>query len=514
VSYPPRQCDIKVDVVVVGAGITGITAALLLARRNKHVVLIDKDKVAMGESGATTAHLTEILDTPYRDLISKFGIDHAREVRDAGRAAIETIHSLSRELGIPCSFERVPAVIYAETESEEADLKKELVALNELGIPARWMDKPDLPYPTLGALKVGNQAQFHPRKYLLGLAEAFVKLGGIILEETKAEEFIEGHPAKVVTNNGIIEADQVVVAANVPITNRLFLQTKIAAYRTYAIGVRLAQGSFPKGLYWDCREPYHYIRTQTIESPGYPSEEVLIVGGEDHKTGMEPHTEDRFGKLEKFTRSRFEVASVPFRWSGQVIEPVDGLPYIGPNSFSDNFYVATGFSGNGMTLGTISGMMISDAIAGIENPWTKVFDATRITLAASAVNYVTENKDFPTCIVKDRLEHPPDLDLSQIEKNEGALVSLKGEKVAVNRDASGHVKFFSPVCPHMGCYVHWNSAEKSWDCPCHGSRFDCDGKVLNGPALSDLREIPPSEVFEKKRDKDKGRTRPTEMPAA
>jgi len=503
-TFPPRACDVNVDVAIVGGGITGLTAALHLLKNGKQVALIDKGKIGQGESGHTTAHLTEILDIRYSEIVARFGLEKAQLVQRSSRAAIERIHTIAREFRIPCSFERVPGYLFTQEESEVEGLKRETDVLNRLGMRATFSTKSPLPFPVKGCIEIENQAQFHPYDYLLGLASTVAREGGHIFEDTHALEFSEGSPARVITDNGVLVADQVIIAANVPISNRLLIQTKLAAYRSYAIAVRTNSPTTVKGLFWDTKDPYHYLRTQVVEAKGKTSEELLIIGGEDHKTGMDHHPEDHYTRLEKFARDHFDVKSVPYRWSGQIIEPVDGLPYVGLNAFSENYYVATGYSGNGMTMGTMAGILLTDLISGMENPWAALYDATRIHLTGSFSNFVKENKDFPACLLHDRLTRAPVVNLASIKKNEGGIIKVNGETVAANRDSEGNLKFFSPACPHMGCHVQWNGSESSWDCPCHGSRFDEEGQVLNGPAISALKEISASELFES--EKNKGRT--------
>lgn len=496
VAFPPRACDVNVDVAIVGAGITGLTAALHLLKNGKQVAIIDKGKIGQGESGHTTAHLTEILDTRYSELVARFGMEKAQLVQRSSRAAIERIHTIAREFRIPCSFERVPGYLFTQDENDIAELERETDVLNRLGIRATFSRKSPLPFSVKGAIEIENQAQFHPYDYLMGLASTVAREGGQIFEDTHALDFVEETPGRVITDNGVIVADHILIAANVPISNRYLLQTKVAAYRSYAIAVRTNSPASVKGLFWDTKDPYHYLRTQVVEAKGQSSEELLIIGGEDHKTGMDNHPEDHFTRLEKYARDHFDVKSIPYRWSGQIIEPVDGLPYVGLNPFSQNFYVATGYAGNGMTMGTMAGMLLTDLISGMENPWASLYDATRIHLTGSITNYLKENKDFPACLLHDRITRAPVVNLASIKKNEGGIIRVNGETVAANRDAEGNLKFFSPACTHLGCHVQWNSAETSWDCPCHGSRFDEHGQVLNGPALAPLAEIPASDLFE------------------
>jgi len=485
-SFGTLHGDTFVDVAIVGSGITGITAATLLKSAGKTVALIDKSNISAGETGYTTAHLTEIIDTRYHDLINDFGIEGARMVAQSSRAAIEMIESLSQEHGIDCQLTSLPAYLYTESGDERTELMDELEACRKVGILATWVGNVPLPFKTEGGIRFENQAQFHPRLYLLPLAKKIAGNGSFVFENTRVDHVDDGTPCKVHTDRGSITARDVIVCTNSPVNNWIFLHTKLPAYRTYALGAKLKGDTTGiDGLYWDTFDPYHYTRKAQI--PGFG--EIVIVGGEDHKTGTKENTADCFQHLEQYMRSRFNVESIPFRWSGQILEPLDGLPYIGKNSLSEHIYVAAGYSGNGMTFGTLAGMILSDLISGRKNKWADLYDATRFHPMASAKEFITENVDFPTYFIKDRL-HGADVEsISDVKSGEGKIVNHEGQKVAAYRDEQGTLHACSAVCPHMGCLVHFNNAETTWDCPCHGSRFDVDGKVANGPAVSDLEQV-------------------------
>jgi glycine/D-amino acid oxidase-like deaminating enzyme/nitrite reductase/ring-hydroxylating ferredoxin subunit len=484
-KFPQLKKDISVDVAIVGGGICGITAALLLQRAGKKVAVLDMAHIGGGETGHTTAHLTEILDTRYHELISDFGRDGATQAAASSRASIEQIQEWISEYSIDgCAFERLPGYLFTQNSEDADELKKETEALGQVGISANLVDTAPLPFATVKAIEIQNQAQFQPYNYLMALAAILAAAPGcFVFENTRATEIQDGTPCSVTTEHGSISAQDVIVAANTPVNNWLFLHTKVAAYRSYALAARVSS-PLSRGLFWDTADPYHYIRGFDDDTGSY-----IIIGGEDHKTGTRSDTEDCFGALEAYTRQRFTLESIPFKWSGQIMEPADGLPYIGLNSLSKHTYVATGFSGNGMTFGTLAGMLITDQIIGIQNSWQKLYDATRIHPFASAVNFVSENKDFPRYFVGDRIAGADANSAEAVRAHEGKIVTIDGEKCAVHRDAKGTLHTLSAVCPHMGCIVHWNNAEQTWDCPCHGSRFDGEGKLINGPALSDLKAM-------------------------
>lgn len=477
--------DLTVDVAIIGGGIAGLTTAYLLKRAGKRVAVLEMHRILSGQTGQTTAHLTELLDTPYSTLISDFGEKGARLAASSSRAAIEQIATLVEELGIDCGFTRVPLFKYAETESELREVEREVSASREVGLLASFTRDVPLPFPVKGALRVEDQALFHPRQYLLALADLIPGDGSFLFEGTRATGIEDGSPCRVVTDRGVVTAAAVVEATTTPL-NRVFMHTKLYPYRTYAVAAPLKAPLEP-GLYYDSQDPYHYTRTQVVDGTTY-----VIVGGEDHKVGSEEDTASHYAALEAYTRERFPVSNVTHRWSGQVIEPADGLAYIGHNSASRHVYVATGFSGTGMTWGTLSGMILSDLILGRQNPFAALYDATRVKPKAGAKDFIQENAEVAFRFVADRLSRPDGRHLADVAPGEAKVLEVEGHKVAVYREQDGTPHAVSPVCTHLGCHVHWNNAERSWDCPCHGARYSPTGKVLNGPAVKDLpsRKLP------------------------
>lgn len=480
-KYPSQTDPIVVDVCVVGAGISGLTAAELLKRAGKTVAIVELERVGFGETGHTTAHLTEVLDLDYRDLITRFGPDGAELACHSVRRAIDRIEENVTQLGIECGFSRVSAYQYTENPSEIDTLEDEAAAAMRIGVPNELIFECPLPFRTARAIRFDHQARFNPLQYLKGLSQKIPGDGCYLFEDTRMLDVEEGEPCRVTTDRGTIVADDVFIAANVPSVNKFFLHSKIAAYRTYAIAA-LVRNEFDRDhLYFDIADPYHYLRSYEFNGRSY-----MIIGGEDHKTGHEGHTGASYQRLEDWTHERFDVESVTHRWSGQVIQSVDGLPYIGRNPLSDHIFVATGFSGTGMTFGTLAGMLVSDLIFGNQNPWVELYDPSRVKPLASMRTFLSENIDYPSHMISDRISRTQESDTARIRENEGAIVRIGSKKVAAYRDPQGHLHLLSPVCPHLGCYVQWNEAEKSWDCPCHGSRFNPVGQLLNGPAVSDL----------------------------
>lgn len=487
-QFPALDHDTNADVCVVGAGIAGLTTAYLLAREGKSVIVIDDGQVGGGETGRTTAHIVNALDDRYYELERLHGEEGSRLAAESHTAAIQKVAEIVAAEKIDCDFQRIDGYLWEPPGGDPKNLDKELEASKRAGLKLEMVDRAPLPFDTGKALKFPAQAQFHALKYLRGLAQAFTNLKGKIYTQTRAEEVKGGNPGRVTTKLGhVITAQAVVVATNTPMNDRVVMHTKQAPYRTYVIGVEIPRDYVPPGLYWDNDDPYHYIRLQrTKEDP--VGGDLLIVGGEDHKTGQPPESEETpFMNLIQWTRKHFPRAGeVKFRWSGQVLEPVDSLGFIGHNPVDrNNVYIATGDSGNGMTHGTIAGVLITDLINGRENRWETLYDPSRKSLKALP-EFAKENLNV-AAQYSDVVRGGEVDDVAKIRENTGAVIRRGLKKVAVYRDGDGKLHERSAVCTHLGCIVHWNDVEKTWDCPCHGSRFDRLGHVLNGPTKKDLK---------------------------
>ncbi|GAB3815390.1 FAD-dependent oxidoreductase [Pontibacter rugosus] len=486
----PLLENLTCDVCVVGAGIAGLTTAYQLSKEGKRVIVLESNSIGGGETSRTTAHLSNALDEQYYNLIKMFGKDGARLACQSHAQAIDKIEAISKEENIDSDFARVDGYLFATNQEEQEKLMQELEALQQIG----WHDvvlrkKAPLPSLTdLPCLHYPNQGRVHIMKYLTGLAEAITNQGGQIFTGSHVAEFQEGTVATVVTVDGhTVTANHLVVATNTPVNDKLTMHTKQAPYRTYAIGIQVPKDSVPDALYWDMKNPYHYIRLQK-ETDADAQHDVLIVGGEDHKTGQHDNPAECFMELERWTRLKFPMSQeVLYRWSGQVYEPVDGLAYIGRNPGSpDNVYISTGDSGHGITHGTIAGMLITDLIMGRQNPWASLYDPARVSLNSQAVGeFIKENLNV-AAQMKDYVTAGEVEDAMQVMPGTGRIMRKGSTKVAVYCDQEGVRHQCSAVCPHMGCLVSWNSVESSWDCPCHGSRFDPFGKVVTGPSKEDL----------------------------
>jgi glycine/D-amino acid oxidase-like deaminating enzyme/nitrite reductase/ring-hydroxylating ferredoxin subunit len=489
--------DAGADVCIVGAGIAGMTTAYLLAREGRRVIVLDDGAIGGGMTSRTTAHLVNALDDRFYELERLHGEKGSRLAAESHSAAIDRVEAIVKEEAIDCEFERLDGYLFAPPNESKEQLEDELKATHRAGLVGVKMIEraPIEDFDTGKCLRFPRQAQFHPLKYLKGLAHAIRRDGGQIFTGTHASKIEGGKTAHVETSSGyVVKCSAVVVATNTPVNDRFAIHTKQAPYLTYVIGARIPRGSVPRALFWDTPDPYHYIRvesiTEKIKDTGETEEyDLLIVGGEDHKTGQKDDAGRRFAALERWTRTRFPmIEKVEFQWSGQVMEPIDALAFIGRNPMDEeNVFIATGDSGNGMTHGTIAGILLTDLIMGRENEWATLYDPTRKTLRALP-EFASENLNVAAQFV-DYVTGGDVDSADEIKPNEGAILRHGLKKVATYRDESGALHERSAVCVHLGCIVDWNSKEKTWDCPCHGSRYDAYGKVFQGPANRNLETV-------------------------
>ena len=480
-----RQLPQEVDVVVIGAGITGLTTAWLLKRAGKRVAVFEKDHVGNGETANTSAHLTCITDDRLTAIAERFGRDAARSTWHGGAVAIDLIESLVGELAIDCGFQRVPGYLcspFFEGKPEPDALRQDATLAAELGLDARYLASgPVTGKPAMG---VADQAVFHPLRYLKALAAAVHGDGSVIVEQCEVEEVMDD-PCAVIARGETVACDDVVIATHVPITgsknlvSATLFQTKLYPYSSYVVGARIGDAIEP-GLYFDTSDPYWYFRVHDDDEGRY-----VIFGGADHKTGQETATDECYAKVQGALLRLIPDARLDRRWTGQVIETDDMLPFIGLTA--PHQYAATGYAGNGITFGTLAGLMIHDAILGTDNPWRELFDPHRKATSLGAIaRIVSENVDYPRYFIQDRLRRNRTDGVDSIGPGEGKVLTIGGQPVACSRDKDGTLTKVSAVCTHMGCLVRWNNTERSWDCPCHGSRFSADGQVMGGPAESPL----------------------------
>lgn len=474
------------DTVIIGGGITGLLAAYYLTRAGKQVTLLEKDTLASGETGYTTAFLMYVTDRYLTELHGQFGNEQTKKAWQCGKDAIDELERIAVQENISCEFARLPAYVYATNEDDWKKLKKEHMFAKELGFPLQLIEK-HAPFSSLGALEIPHQGKFHPRKFLQGLIEAIARQGGQFFENSKVESFNALDPHIVHTANGSITAKQVVVATHVPIDNAFETPTRYYAKQSFVIRATVPSGTIPEGLYLDSLDPYHYLRVDRGTN-----EDALILGGEDVETGSPDATNERFAALETYLRHTL-IPETPYtlthRWSGQVIETADGLPYIGRSLANEDHFIATGYAGNGMTFGVVAGKLISDLILEQKNPYKDLFTPARLkglgAIAGIGGHFAKEFvKGYATSFEDET---------KTIAPGQGKVIERGGEKIAVFRTPAGKLISYSALCTHLKCVVGWNESAKSWDCPCHGSRFDSEGHVINGPAIDDLPavELPP-----------------------
>ncbi|MDP3541746.1 MAG: FAD-dependent oxidoreductase [Elusimicrobiota bacterium] len=481
--------SLTADVCVIGAGIAGLSVAYRLARAGSRVIVLDAGIVGGGETERTTAHLALALDEGYAELSRVHGDDSVRLVARSHAAAIDEIERVASEEGVDCGFERVDGWLFSSPNDPPRDLEEEYEASVNAGI--KGVARADLAplgvFLTGPAIRYPRQAQFHPLRYLAGLAAAYERLGGRIFCGTRVVEVRGGASARVETEKGLsVSAASIVIATNTPFNDRLVIHTKQASYRTYAVAAPLVVPG-PRALFWDMEDPFHYARVQ----PGDDRRpDTLIVGGGDHKTGQaDGAPEERFERLERWARERFEgMGAVSHRWSGQIIGTSDGIAYIGRNpGDEENVFIVTGDCGHGMTHGTIAGLMLPDLIAGRSHAWEKLYDPSRVR-AGSLARWARENLNSAAQYAG----HLAPAEVSSAEDippGSGAVLRRGFSRIAAYRDPDGTLTECSAVCPHLGAVVRWNSAERTWDCPAHGSRFDPAGRVLNGPAAAGLSPV-------------------------
>jgi glycine/D-amino acid oxidase-like deaminating enzyme/nitrite reductase/ring-hydroxylating ferredoxin subunit len=510
-NIPSSSSGEPVDVAIIGGGIAGLTTAYLLSKSGNKVVVIEDGYIGSGETGRTTAHITHALDDRYYNLEQKHGLDGARNAADSHTAAINLIESTVKEENINCDLERLDGFLFLDPTDRKESLNKELEATHRAGITTTEIVEkaPPQSFDTGPCIRFPNQAQFQPLKYLRGLYNS--------LSSNKVQIFTETHAQKVNSDNietadgYTVKTRNIVIATNAPIIDKTSkIYDKQDAYRTYVIGARIKKGAVPTALYWDTGNqnsenlvaPYHYVRIQKMDNDDNKNYDLLIVGGEDHQTGNISSPEDiekRYSELESWTRDRFPIEEIEYKWSGQVMEPQDSIAFIGhnPGDNGNNIYIATGDSGNGITHGTIAGILLTDLILGKSNPWTALYDPSRMPRQNPGAKFEEGREAQFQEAEKSSNQYNQENDKKSPSEGEEKAASIESlteiqgmvleeKKIAVYKDHKGHLHTYSAVCTHLGCIVTWNNSEKSFDCPCHGSRFSPTGNVINGPANTPL----------------------------
>jgi glycine/D-amino acid oxidase-like deaminating enzyme/nitrite reductase/ring-hydroxylating ferredoxin subunit len=482
IAFPALEGTVDADVAIVGGGITGLTLAMLLSEGGKSVALLEARRIGLGSTGHSTGNLYEVLSEGLHIVGDKWGRSVMGEVAESRRHAVDLIERTAVRLDADCGFRRCTLHRYATTAAQTDAIDREYRAATELGLPARLVDRLPVAVASARILALDNQAQFHPLVYLRALARR-IAAAGCRLYEHSAVIGIDEDACTVHTARGTVRAREIVLATHTP--KGIFLvQAEMVPQREYGIAVRLAGGPAPDGIFWGIGEYRHSLRSLRANGTDY-----LIVVGEEHSTGRHDAVTPS-GRLEAFARRYFDVAAVAYRWSAQNYRPADGLPYIGRSHTSD-LYIATGFATDGLTYGTVAAGIIADQILGRASRWAGLYRANRLAPVKGARGVLEESVSVAKALVQDYAARPH-AELASIAPGSGAVVSIDGERLAAFRDASGALSVLSPVCPHMKCIVRWNAAEQSWDCPCHGSRFDVRGEVIEGPALSPLarRSVP------------------------
>jgi glycine/D-amino acid oxidase-like deaminating enzyme/nitrite reductase/ring-hydroxylating ferredoxin subunit len=495
----------RTDVCIIGAGIAGLSVAEGLTRLGAHVIVLDDGPIAGGETARSTAHVSNALDDHYYWLESRHGADGARLAAQSHASAIAAIEDNARLIGVDCEFKRIDGFLYAAPHRSQHELERELAAARRAGVAVELVDDAPVPFATGPALRFPDQARFHPVAYCRGLAASIVERGGAIHCGPAAHvAAIEpGGPLEVKLRGGArVFARHVVDATNAAITSMMRMPLRQAAYRSYVIAIAVPAGLIHDALYWDTGDPYHYLRL----APAGDGRDLLIVGGEDHRVGQDDEPSSRWDKLEAWTRERLpEAGPVVRRWSGQIMEPADGLGFIGKNPEVEGVYMVTGDSGNGITHAAIAGLMLPILIAGHDHPWQDLYDPARSTVRSFPTvirEAVSSSFPYTEWLGRGDVRTPDD-----IPPGCGAVIRRGVHFIAAYRDPEGGLHECSARCSHLSGVVSWNDAEKTWDCPCHGSRFDPYGRVLNPPAIGDLPAAPVV-------DKEVERERETHLPPA
>lgn len=473
------------DVLIVGGGITGVSTALQLQKAGKSCVLLEAYNLCYGTTGGTTAHLNTLIDTSYTNIEKYFGENSAQLVFQATSDAINLFKKNTEEYNIDCSFRELPGYLFAHDKKQTEELLKSEDAMAHAGLSIQEVKSIPVPISFDRAIEIAGQGQVHPTRYVYGIAQAFEAAGGVIVQNCFVRDVDEKEDMlHAQTSLGLAKAKNVVYATHIP-PHINILDTVCAPYRSYALAVQLKDDNYPDAVIYDMDDPYHYYRTQEVLGKKY-----LVVGGEDHKTGHVENTEACFLNLESYVRKYYAVDSVVFKWSSQYYEPADGLPYIGDlPGFTKNMYVATGFSGNGITYSHVAAIVLTDLITKGNGKYTHLFSPKRIKPVAGFSNFVKENVDVAVQFFGKRLSREKIQELAEIAPGEGRVVKYEGEAIALYKDEHGGLHALNPICSHMKCEVSWNVSEKSWDCPCHGARYDMEGNVITGPATKGLSKI-------------------------
>lgn len=480
VSFPALSGDLAVDVAVIGGGIVGLTTALLVKQSGRSVAVIEARRIGRQATGNSTAKVTSQHATIYAQLIKSHGRDGAQAYADANQAAVERVADLVQALAIDCDLERKPAYVFTCSDEQVPVLREEAEAARGLGLPAELATDLPLPFPVKLAMRFADQVQFHPCKYLAGLARHVAGDGCHVFENTRASDVESGDPVRVVTDRGVVSAGAVVVATHLPVISQGMYFAKAYPHSQPILAAAIDESVEPDGMFISIDTPVFSILRARHQGRLY-----LVAAGGHTKPGQTEELRQAMAELERNVHDNFSVREIAWRWTNQDYMPMDRVPFVGRPSAGDPLYVATGFHGWGLSNGTAAAMMLVDAIAGRANPWAALFDAGRVKPVASAPTFLSENVQVAKHLIAGYLARRPD-GAAGLRPGEAAVLERDGAKVAAYRDATGTLHEVSAVCTHMKCVVAWNPLALTWDCPCHGSRFDPDGRVLEGPAVTPL----------------------------
>ncbi|HTF27253.1 MAG TPA: FAD-dependent oxidoreductase, partial [Flavitalea sp.] len=484
--------DTIYDVIIVGGGITGLTTGILLQEAGKKCLIIEANNLCFGTTGGTTAHLNTLLDTPYTTISKNFSKKASRQVAHATADAIQLIKQNINKYQIDCEYKDASAYLYAENSKQDKELQEIYETAIDAGLIAGYSESIPIPAPFTKAIKVEGQGKFHPVKYVFGLAKAFQNAGGKILQHCRVTGVEDTEPLIIETSNGKYTSLDLIYATHIPPGVNL-LHLRCMPYRSYAMAIKVDEEDYPEDLTYDMYDPYFYYRSQVVDGEKY-----LIIGGKDHKTGHEENTYRSYLQLEAKIKSLYGSAEIVYQWSAQYFESADGLPYIGHlPQHPHHIYVATGFGGNGMVYSHVAAKILTDQLTGSEVNYDDLFNPNRLKPVAGFTNFIKHNADVVRQFAGKLFSGEKLDELSGLSAGEGKIVSFEGEKLGIYKSDSAEIFAVNPVCTHLKCEVKWNSAEKSWDCPCHGGRFDCQGRLLTGPPSRDLEQVSIEQLINK-----------------
>lgn len=491
-NYPTLTEDIDVDIAIVGGGLAGISCAYLLQNEGFNIAVVEADRICQGATAHTTAKITSQHGLIYNKIKKQLGEELARQYAEANETAISVIKKIIDENQINCDYVQQSAFVYTEQEKYIKEIEAEVKSASELGIKASYVEEIPFPIPIYAAVRFDNQAQFHPRKYVLSLAKIIHDNNVHIYENTRAVNIEKDDKYTIITEQGKkIKAEKVIIASQYPFYNKKGLYfSRLYPKRSHIVGIH-AKEKYPGGMYINAEEPARSLRSQNTGE-----KELILVVGSNYTTGQSENTEKHYEELINFAKDIFTVEDIPYRWSTQDYITPDSIPYIGYfTSDTPNMYIATGFQKWGMTNSMVAAMILRDLIVEGKSKWQDVYNPSRKNIIPSAKTFIVENLKVAESLLEGKVSSLPDE--IDVKPNEAKVVKIKGERIGIYKDQEGKLNLVNTTCPHMGCELNWNQAEKSWDCPCHGSRFTYKGEIIEGPAVKPLRFSDDVNIIEK-----------------